>query len=165
MAMISDPTMSLTLTMMDRDRNTSNVGLYINNGGVLALIETAITDVIIPAVEALSDAVCIGWTITTGARDHAPALPPEGSDVERKGVFSFRAANGASMHMSIPSFKNTLVIDETNIVDKTAGVVVTFLNMVLDGTILGIAHPVTYLGSDIVGFVKGRKAHRGSSVG
>lgn len=165
MALVNDVTMSLTLTMMDRDRNVSTISMNIVNGGLLAVIETAIISTIIPAVQALSDASCIGWSLTTGSRDHTPAVAPESSDVERKGVFSFRALDGSMVHMAIPSIKNTLVIDETNIIDRTAGVVVTFVNMVLDGTILGIAHPVTYLGSDIVSLVKGRKTHRGSSVG
>jgi len=165
MALVADTTMSLTLSLMDRDRNVSTLGFNINNGGLLAVIETAISATIIPAVEAISDAAVIAWTLSVGARDHAPALPAESSDVERKGVFSFRAADGASYVTSVPSFKNTLVIDETNIIDKTAAAVVTFTDMVLDGSILGIAHPVTYLGSDIVNLVKAVKKHRGSGVG
>jgi hypothetical protein len=165
MALTAEPTMSLTLSLMDRDKNVSTLGFYIVNGGLLAVIETAITDVLIPAVQAVTDAVVVAWTLTTGARDYAPTLPPESSDVERKGVFSFRAANGASYVVSVPSFKNTLVIDETNVIDKTAGVVSDFIGVVLDGTILGIAHPVTYLGSDIVSLTKAVKKHRGSGVG
>lgn len=165
MALTTDLTMGLTLTMMDRDRNVSTVGLYINNGGLLAVIETAITATIIPAIEALSDAACIAWTLTTGARDHAPALPNESSDVERKGVFSFRAENGASYVVAVPSIRNTLVIDRTNQIDMANTIVTSFLSMVLDGSILGIAHPVTYLGSDIVSVEKAVKKHRGSSVG
>lgn len=165
MALTTDLTMSLTLTMMDREKNVATVGFYITNGGLLAVIETAITATIIPAVEALSDAICIAWTLTTGARDHAPGLAPETSDVERKGTFSFRADNGAAYVVAVPSIKNTLVIDETNVIDRTAGVVVTFVDMVIDGSILGIAHPVTYLGADIVRLDKARKTHVGSSRG
>jgi hypothetical protein len=157
--------MSLTLSLMDRDKNVSTLGFYIVNGGLLAVIETAIADVLIPAVQAVTDAVVIAWSLTTGARDYAPTLPPEGSDVERKGVFSFRAANGASYVVSVPSFKNTLVIDETNVINKLDGVVSDFIGVVLDGTVLGIAHPVTYLGSDIVSLTKAVKKHRGSGVG
>lgn len=165
MALTTEPTMSLTLTLMDRDRNNSTLGFYIANGGLLAVIETAITATIIPAVQAITDAVVIAWTLTTGARDHAPTLPGETSDVERKGVFSFRADNGASYVVAVPSFKNTMVIDETNVINRVDASVAAFIAMVLDGSILGIAHPVTYLNSDIVSLSKAVKKHRGSGVG
>lgn len=165
MALVTDPTMTLTISTMDRDRNTSQIGFNINNGGTLAIIELAITSQIIPKVAAIMDCAVTGYTITTGAHDHSPAMPPESSDVERKGVFSFRAANGSSYVVAVPSIKNTLVIDETNVIDKVQADVAAFIAMVLDGAVLGIAHPVTYLGSDIVSIVKGVKNHRGSGRG
>lgn len=165
MALTTDPTMGLTLTLMDRDKNVSTLGFYVVNGGLLAVIEAAITATLIPAVQAITDAVVIAWTLTTGARDYAPTLPAESSDVERKGVFSFRAANGASYVVAVPSIKNTMVIDETNVIDKLDASIAAFIDAVLDGSILGIAHPVTYLGSDIVSLTKAVKKHRGSGVG
>lgn len=165
MALTNDLTMSLTLTCMDRDRNTSTVGFNIANGGLLAVIELAITGTLIPAVQAIMDCVVVGWSLTTGARDYAAALPVESSDVERKGVFSFRAANGASFVVAVPSIKNTLVVDRTNQIDLTDSAVDTFVQTILNGTILGIAHPVTYLNSDVVSIEKAVKKHRGSGVG
>ncbi len=96
MALTSDLTMTLTLSLLDRDRNVGTLSFNINNGGLLAVIETAITGTIIPAVQAITNAVVIAYTLTVGAHDYAAAAAPEESDVERKGVFSFRAANGAS---------------------------------------------------------------------
>jgi len=165
MALTTDPTMTLTLSLLDRDRNVGTMSMSINNGGLLAVIETAITGTIIPAVEAITDAVCIAYTLSTGAHDHTAVNPPESSDVERKGVFSFRAANGASYVVAVPSFKNTMVIDRTNQIDLANAAVVTFVNMVTDGSILGIAAPKTYLGADITVLSKAVKKHRASSVG
>jgi hypothetical protein len=65
----------------------------------------------------------------------------------------------------VPSIRNTLVVDRSNLIDRTAVAVSTFITMVLDGSILGIAHPVTYLGADIVAVEKAVKKHRGSSRG
>jgi hypothetical protein len=157
--------MSLTLSLLDRDRNIGTMSFSINNGGTLAIIEAAITGTIIPAVQAITDSVVIAYTLSTGAHDYAPADPVEASDVERKGVFSFRADNGASYVVAVPSIKNTMVIDRTNQINLADAAVIAFANMVTDGSILGIAHPVTYLGADIVGLVKAVKKHRGSSVG
>jgi hypothetical protein len=165
MALTNDLTMNLTLSCMDRDRNTATVSFNIANGGLLAVIELAITGTIIPAVQALMDCTVVGWSLTTGGHDFAAALPAESSDVERKGVFSFRAANGASYVLAVPSIKNTLVIDRTNQIDMSANAVQTFVATVLDGSILGIAHPVTYLNSDLVSLEKAVKKHRGSGVG
>lgn len=165
MALTSDLTMSVNVTLMDRDRNVSTMGFNIANGGLLAVIETAVSGTLITAIQAITDAVVIAWSITTGARDYAPTLPGETSDVERKGVFSFRADNGASYVVAVPSIKNTMVIDETNQINKADSAVAAFIQTVLDGTILGIAHPVTYLNSDIVALEKAVKKHRGSGVG
>jgi hypothetical protein len=157
--------MSVNVTLMDRDRNLSNMSFNIPNGGLLAVIETAITGTLLTAIAAITDAVIVAWSVTTGAKDHAPALPPETSDVERKGVFSFRADNGASYVVAVPSIKNTMVIDQTNQINRLDAAVAAFIATVLDGSILGIAHPVTYLNSDIVSLEKSVKKHRGSSVG
>lgn len=165
MALSSDPTMTLTLSLLDRDRNVGTMSMSINNGGLLAVIETAITGTIIPAVQAITDAVVIAYTLSVGAHDHSAAAAVEASDVERKGVFSFRAADGASYVTQVPSIKNTLVIDRSNLIDLADAAVITFVNMITDGSILGVAAPKTYLGSDIIGLVKAVKKHRGSSVG
>lgn len=165
MALTSDATMTLTLSLLDRDRNVGTLSFNINNGGTLLIIETAITSTIIPAVQAITNAVVIAYSLTVGAHDHSAAAAVEESDVERKGVFSFRAANGSSYVVAVPSFKNTMVIDRTNQINLADAAVITFANMVTDGAILGIAAPKTYLGADIVGLVKAVKTHRGSSRG
>jgi hypothetical protein len=165
MALTTSPTMAVTISVMDRDRNTSTLGFYVVNGGLLSVIEAAITGTMIPAIQAIMDCVVTAYTITTGAEDHTPVLPGETSDVERKGVFSFRAANGASYVIAVPSIKNTMVVDETNKINKVDTAIAAFIDMILTGSVLGIAHPVTYLGSDIVSLEKAVKTHRGSGVG
>lgn len=165
MPLTTDVTMTLSLSLLDRDRNISTLSFSMANGGLLAILDAAITGTIIPAVEAITDALVIGYTLSSGAHDYAPGLPPESSDVERKGVFSFRAANGASYVVAVPSFRNTMVIDRTNQIDLANASVVAFVNMITDGAVLGIASTKTYLGSDIVGIVKAVKKHRGSGVG
>lgn len=165
MALTSSPVINVTISLIDRDRNKSTIGFHVLAGIALGALETAITGTMIPAIEGVSDAVVSGYTISATAEDLAPALAPETSDVERKGVFSFKADDSASYVIGVPSIKNTVVIDETNKIDKANTDVDTFIQMVLDPSILDLAHPVTYLGSDITTLGKAEKRHRGSSHG
>jgi glycine cleavage system pyridoxal-binding protein P len=84
--------------------------------------------------------------------------------VERKGVFSFRAADGSSIIVSVPSLLNTKVIDETNVINKADAAVTSFINAMLD-TSLTLITPSSHLGSNIVMVDKAVKTHRGSRRG
>src|SRR5437868_8054818 len=106
MALTSSPVINVTVSLIDRDRNTSTIGFHVLAGIALGALETAITGTIIPAIEGISDAIVSAYTITAIAEDLAPALAPETSDVERKGVFSFRADDSASYVVAVPSVKN-----------------------------------------------------------
>jgi len=165
MAVTLSPVTNVTISLVDRDLNRSTIGFHVNAGVALGFIQDAITDTMIPAIEGISDAVVTGYTISSIADDPAPALAAETSDVERKGVFSFGAANGSSYVIGVPSIKNTVVIDETNKIDKANAAVIAFVQMVLDPSILDLAHPVTYLGSDITSLGKAEKHHRSSRRG
>lgn len=165
MALVQRPTYDVTLSLVDRDRNVSNLSVHIPTTSLIGAVETWVTGTLIPAVTALTNAVVKAYSISTSAVDDAAvALAPEESDVERKGVFSFRAADGSAQLVSIPSLVNTVVIDETNVIDKADAAVIAFVNAILN-TSAGLITPSSYLGSNIVLLDKAVKKHRGSSRG
>lgn len=159
-------TYNVSVTLVDRDKNRSTVSFHVPTSVTVGSLADQMNSSLLPAIGGISDAVIESWSITQSATDHAAAsLAPESSDVERKGVFSFRAANGAAFVCQVPSIKNTVVIDETNIIDRDDTDVAAFITAVTDPGLLELGKPATYLGSDIVQLDKARKAHRGSSRG
>ena len=166
MALTRNPTYCLTLSFIDRDKNRGSTEFFVDTANTVVEIIAALDVTIIPAVQALSDAVITGWSINSAAVDLAPATPAETSDVERKGIFPFQAANGASYTLQIPSIKNTLVIDGTNVIDLANAAVTTFVDMVVSDAILALVRPRSYLGSDIGRlYSTPTKKHRKSSKG
>lgn len=164
MALTLNPVYDVTISMIDLDWNTSNLSLHFPATEAIATIEGFITSNVLPALADVSNAVVKSWSITRSAIDNAAvADAPEESDVERKGVFSFRAADGSVSLINIPSFMNDFVTDRTNLITTGATEVATFVTAITDG-ITG-ALPSTYLGSDIVRLEHARKKHRGSARG
>jgi hypothetical protein len=166
MAITLRPVFNLNISLEDRDKNVSTMTIYVPSTSLLSVVEEAVTDFIIPAIQGISDATVIGWSLSVNADETGLLAPPlESSDVERKGVFSFRAANNAPYVVSVPSIKNTLVIDETNKILKTDALVLAFTNAMTDPAVLDLVDPTTYLGSDLVQLEKAEKHHRGSRRG
>jgi hypothetical protein len=151
---------------VDRDQNKSTTEFFVDTANTILEVITAIETYIVPRVSALSDAVCTGWSINSAAVDATPATPAETSDVERKGIFPFQAANGASYTLQIPSIKNTLVVDGSNAILTTQTDVANFIELVTSPTLLALVRPTTYLGSDIARLASvPTKKHRRSSRG
>ena len=167
MALTQSATYNVTITFVDRDKNKSNMTLHVPVGDTtVTALASDIESGLIPALQGISDASVQGWSIALNAIDRAPlGLPPEVSDVERKGVFSFRATDGSTYTCQVPSIRNTLVIDETNIVNASDTFVAAFIAAVTDPAVLQLGKPSTYLGADLVTFEKARKHHRGSTRG
>ena len=166
MALTVSPTYNVSVSLVDRDSNKSTVNFHVPNTVTVGALADQMGTSLIPAIQGISDAVVESWSISQTAEDlAAAALAPESSDVERKGVFSFRAANGAPFVCQIPSIKNTLVIDETNVINRADALVVAFIAAVVDPGLLELGKPSTYLGSDIIQLDKARKTHRGSRRG
>ena len=165
MALVQQPTYNVTLSLVDRDRNTSTMSVHIPTTSLIGAVETWVTGTLIPAVTGISNGVIKAWSISTQAVDDtAVALATEAADVERKGVFSFRAADGSASVVAVPSILNTVVIDETNVIDKTDALVIAFRDALLNTSGLLITAS-TYLASDLVTLEKAVKNHRGSRRG
>jgi hypothetical protein len=165
MALTQQPTYSVTLTLVDRDRNVSTMSVHIPTSSLIGAVESWVTGTLIPAVQGITNAVVQSLSISTSAVDDtAVALASEAADVERKGVFSFRAADGSMSIIAVPSINNTVVIDETNIIDKSNAAVIAFRDAILNTSGLLITAS-TYLASDLIMLEKAVKHHRGSSRG
>jgi hypothetical protein len=166
MALVPSPTYHVSVTLIDRDKNKSTVSFHVPTAVTVGALADQMDTSLLPAITAVSDAIIESWSISMAANDHSAAsLAPESADVERKGVFSFRADNGAVFVCQVPSIRNTLVIDETNIIDRANLNVLQFINAVTDPGLLALGKPATYLGADLVSLDKARKTHRGSSRG
>lgn len=166
MAITPSPTYNVSVSLVDRDKNRSSVSFHVPTTVTVGALADQMGSSLLPAITGVSDAVIESWSITLSATDQdAVDLAPESSDVERKGVFSFRAANGAPFVCQVPSIKNTVVIDETNIIDREDADVAAFITAVTDPGLLELGKPATYLGSDIVRLDKAVKKHRGSGRG
>jgi len=165
MALVERSYQLLTIQMRDRDLNTSSVEMRFSALADLTDFLAAIPTVVVAALAGISDAVVVGWTLTRQAVDAAPALAAETSDVERKGVFSLLTDNGHTVTVSVPSIKNTLVIDRTNQINLADALVIAFTNILTGVTLLDTAFMVSNRDEAVETVIKGEKTHRGSSKG
>lgn len=167
MAIVRSSVYNITITGVDRDKNRGSIQFYVDTGNTILEVVTAISTTIIPRVQAISDMLITGWTISSVAEESdLSAQAPESSDVERKGVFSFGCSDGTTMVLQVPSFLNTLVIDGTNTINTTAAAVTNFTEMVISDAVLALVRPRNYRGVDANSVVKAPyKRHRRNSKG
>lgn len=148
---------AIDLTFTDRDNNTSTMTAYVADATAFADVET-IASGLVAAAGALSDAPITAYSVGRRYRDDAAPIAPEIADVERKGYFSFRLADGRLTSFSVPAIKNTLVVDGTNVLNRADALIVAFVAAIQTG------------GTDRVGvsidtLQKAEKRHRGSTKG
>lgn len=167
MALTLNPVYYITVSFKDRDGNISGVSVYYPSSNTLSNVTAEVAGTLIPALQGISDAVVVGFSTSLASLETDPLLTtaPETSDVERKAVFQFKADNGGKMKIEIPSVKNSLVVDNTNVLNSAdplvAAVITAFTSAGLDGLA-----PHSYLGSPIVETVGApHKIHRKSSKG
>lgn len=148
----------LNISFKDADNNPSSTSIHYPAVNPFADVDTA-AGVAVGLFQALSDAVVTGYSVErVYAQDATAPIAPEISDVERKGYFSFRLDDSRLTSISVPSIKNSLVIDGTNKINRTDAAVLNFLNAVT-----GIATDSVGVGVGPV--VKAEKRHRGSTKG
>jgi hypothetical protein len=151
------------VAFIDRDNNKGSTAFYLPATTLLADAITAAGQYA-TLVAAISDATYEGYSISTGAHESAQAQPPETADVERKGVFTFTDSAGFSSIMSVPSIKNTVVIDGTNKIDDADTNVTAFVAGVVTGAGLA-ARAISYHGVSFASVRRSKKSHRKSSKG
>lgn len=159
----SDRVMTCTYSFIDRDDNvrTTEVNLPGDTDIDVAQSFYISTGTLI---EAMSDAVLVGALLTIPFDvDPAPGVAAETSDVERKGVVTFQTSARTPAKYEIPSIRNTLVVDGTNILDANAAAVIAYIGLMVNGA-SGV-NPVSGAGLDLIRLHSARKIHRGSRRG
>jgi len=164
MAFVADPYFTFTINLIDRDGNTGSFSMKIADTVAASDIVDAFSGDIATALGGLSDASIIGYSLTQSTQDPEYTQPAESSDVERKGVFSFRDSGNNPVIVSVPSVKNTLVVDNTQVLNTADALVGAFVNLFITG-VLGVVRPISQAGNDVVRLKSAKKTHRKSSKG
>lgn len=165
MALTERSYQTLTLNLRDRDLNNASVEMRFSALLDLTDFLLAIPTTVVAALAGISDAVVTSWTLTRQAVDPVAGLAAETSDVERKGVFSLLTDNGHTVVVSVPSIRNTMVIDRTNQINLADAAVIAFTNILTGVTLLDTAFMVSNRDEAVETVIKGEKVHRGSSKG
>lgn len=72
------------------------------------------------------------WILPVGF-DFTPQTADPDSDVEEGATFLFETADGYSTRMRVPTFKESLLVAGTRVVDLAAGAVQDWVNTIIDG--------------------------------
>lgn len=168
MALTNVPTASVNIQVRDRDNNISSVSFYYPSGNTVANIQAEVEDTLIPAIQALTDGVVSGWGIMFNAvdLDLDPATDaPETSDVERKAVFVFSNGAYSTTKYEVPSVKNSLVVDGSNVLNVADPAVAGFIAAVQTAGVDGLKPSA--IGNAAINKLKGtpHKIHRKSTKG
>lgn len=168
MALAAATTHTVNYTFVDRDGDTSVMTVHFDSAltpADLVSAAAALRALIVP----LSNAVLIKQevVIVDVEATYPATLPVEESDVERYGFFNFSTARKpVKSSISVPSLKNTYVIDGTETINTTNADVLAFTSFMVDGQV-GIGNgPVGYAGDDITAlFSAPIKKHRKNVAG
>jgi hypothetical protein len=163
MAILTSPVFKVSLSFRDLDKNVGSLTINVPVTTTIAEINTAVA-ALRTVVDGLSDAAFIGYNISYSAVETEPATPPEGSDVERKGSFTFRDGAGYPTTLQVPSIRNSLVINETQNINRAAAEVIAF-EAAMTSAVLLTGRPTSAHGADLVSTMRAKKIHRGSSKG
>lgn len=167
MALTQDSTARVSIFFVDRDNNKGVTSVWYGSDNTLANIVAEVEGTLIPALAGMSDAVIDGYTVNFGAVDPAvsSADAPETSDVERKGSFVFKSDNGQIVSAQVPSIKNSLVVDGTNVINPTDALTIAYVDAMTTAGLDGLL-PTTNIGADLASLERpGKKIHRKSTKG
>lgn len=167
MALTGTLTYDTTLVFQDRDKNTASVSARFDSALTASGLETELL-ALGAAIAAVVDSVLVAISYTRTLQEIDQTVlnsAPETSDVERKGVFVFNTSYGTNSKMELPSIKNTLVVDGSNIINMADAAVIAFLAAVAPGT-PGAASPLDPAGGTLTfSGTAAHKMHRKSSKG
>jgi hypothetical protein len=166
MAYVPAGAQGVSVTFEDRDKNSSSVAFFAPAAVVAADITTFATTTLPTTLGALSDASIRRLTVTRTFENDAFVVPPESCDIERKGMFVWRAADRSTSKNEIPSIKNTLVIDGSNLLNIADPLVSAFIAMMVDTGLLDVYGLGNYRAQKLIETASApRKIHRANSRG
>jgi hypothetical protein len=168
MATVLVGTTQFTYGFKDRNKNTrgTTISFALPDTTTLAELQT-FADYIGVRAAAVSDATYLGASIAIGTREdpEPTGLAVVGSDVERKGSFTFRNSGGGASTIKIPSFKSSMVLDGSNAINTADTAVAALITALLDGPVGFDNGAATSTGLQYEALIDARKTHVGSSQG
>lgn len=168
MAIVNDATWRMNVGFKDRDNNASTMTFYYPGSESAANVQGFLTGTLVPALQALSDAVVTGWSYSFSGTETDPLVldAPETSDVERKASFVFRDSGNGFMKLEVPSVRNTLVVDGTQNLDPANAAVAAFIDAIVDTGALDLTNAVNFRNLALIARVGAvKKIHRKSTKG
>lgn len=166
MAWVQETAKSVTYQFRDLDGNPGTLTLYAPNDVLQADIDLWAQGTGYTTVLALTNASIVGYTTSGAWRQDAPQAAIEASDVQRKGKFSMRVQGGGTSIFSVPSIKNELVVNGTNVLNPTDPAVVAMVNMLQDTGLFDVFGLGNYRGDKLITLARAPyKAHSASSEG
>lgn len=166
MAFVATGTQAINVTFEDRDGNQSTISFFVPGAAVTEDVETFATGTLITRLTALSDAFIRRVTMTHTFENDTYVQPVEACDIERKGVWVWKAEDRTTSKNEIPSIKNTLVLDGTNFINTTDAAVIAFKDMMVDDGLFDTYGMGNYRGIKLVDTKSApEKIHRKSSKG
>ena len=158
-----DPVLTISVTFRDGDKNvrTASTNRAATTGTTFADILTEAQD-FANLLDPLSNCEIIAVNTSFGGPvvDDLVEGTQTFSDVERKGSFVFRAANGSTSKIEIPGIDSDILLTGTNIIDPNNADVVAFVNWMT-----GATPSVTGYGVALTELMSAKKIHRKSSEG
>lgn len=166
MAMVSVGTKAINYTYTDRDDNTATLTLYAPNDVITEDVETWAIGPGLTLAQGISNATITGLSITQNYEENAPAIAVEASDVERKALFSFKVDGGGTSSFRIPSVRNELVVDGTNVLNQADASVSGFIAAMTDTGLFDLFGMGNFRGDKLTALASvPRKVHKNSTKG
>jgi len=132
MAFSSPPAANVVFDLLDETSDVGKFVLHVASSALVADVKTA-SGGLVPLLQAITDCVVLGYSITYPVKDNAPATPAADSRVENKGLFNFNTANSRTSLIQVPGIKPDLVFP-TGVIDVANTDVDAFLAAIISGT-------------------------------
>ena len=166
MAFVQELATRIVYAFRDLDGNTSTLTLYAPDTVLGEDIQTWAEGTGYAAILAMTNASITGYSIITQVKQDAPQLAVEASDVERKGTFTYPVQGGGSSTFNVPSVKNELVVDGTQVLDPDNAAVIAFHAMMEDTGLFDLVGLGNFRGDKLLPHIAAaKKTHRTSSKG
>lgn len=129
---------SINVTVQDKDGDTGTATMYMDGDALFTAVEV-VADTFRDTVQALSDGVVTAVAVTKGYRNDQPINPAVGSEVERKGRFTFALSDTRRHTVSVPALRDALVFPGGHLINGN------------DVNVLALTALVEASGTDAVG--------------
>lgn len=164
MAMADGP-ISIVYTFMDDDKATSTERVYVPVGTALADAKT-FANSYAALIQPLSDCAMTKYNISQEVYDDTYPVAADGSDVEDKGVLTFRTVGNGSATMSWPGVLESILVNTISrkgtYIDLANVAVAALASALISGLGAPAIQPSSRRGDDLVSIKDAYKQNRSS---